>query len=184
MEVLVRNAEGNFSDKDREYAASKLGKLDRYFHSASKVEMVHRTEKQNRQAGHRVEITVHADGLYVRGEEYDENIRAAIDKVTDKMETRLKRLKGRLIDRHRRRGHGVPEALAAEPAAPEEEAADHLAIAERKTFLLKPMSPDEAVLQLELIDHPFFVFVNEESGQVEVLYRRNDGAYGLLQPKR
>src|SRR3954471_19657603 len=107
MEVLVRNAEGNVSKKDRDYAAKKLGQLDRYFHAANKVEMVHREEG----LGHRIEITVFADGFTIRGEEHDASIAAAIDKVHDKLETRLRKLKGRMISAHRRKGHNPPPAL-------------------------------------------------------------------------
>lgn len=185
MELLVRNAEGNLSDADREYAAKKLGKLDRYFNAASKVEMVHREEKHEHHGTHRIEITVFADGLFIRGEDYDESLHAAVDKVADKMELRLKKMKGRLIDRHRRGGHTPPLGLSAtyyEGAAPSE-IGQELQIAERKSFPLKPMTVEEAALQLELLDHSFFVFQNEASGGVEVLYRRRDGKYGLLQPK-
>ena len=182
MELLVRNAEGNLTANDREYASKKLGKLDRFFQAASKVEMVHREEKHNHHAGHRVEITVFADGMHVRGEEYDVSIRAAIDKVADKMELRLKKLKGRLIDRHRRRGTPEPptpkirKSRAPKPVPQTE-------VAEKKYIPLKPMSIDEAALQMEMVDHPFFVFHNEVTGQIEVLYKRRDGRYGLLQPK-
>jgi putative sigma-54 modulation protein len=177
MEVLVRNAEGNVSIKDREYAAKKLGRLDRYFNSAHKVEMVHRVEG----LGHRIEITVFADGLTVRGEEHDDSLHAAIDKVSDKMENRLQRLKGRLINSHRRRGVALPPAL--EEPMEDEDAEHHVEVRERKQFLLKPMSVDEAALQMEMINHPFFVFKNENSQQVEILYKRKDGKYGLLQPE-
>lgn len=177
MEVLVRNAEGNVSTHHREYAAKKLGRLDRYFHSAQRVEMVHREEKNGM---HRIEITVFADGYTVRGEEHDTDLHAAIDRVSDKLETRLRKLKGRLVDAHRKRGHnaGLPPALE-EPADDEH----HVEIKERKQFLLKPMSRDEAGLQMEMVDHPFYIFKNEDTGQVEVLYKRKDGRYGLLQPE-
>src|SRR5438552_862501 len=100
MEILVRNAEGNLTPRDKEYAALKLGKLDRYFHQAHRVEIVHREEKLS----HRIEITVFADGFTVRGEEHDESVRAAIDKVSEKMENRLRRLKTRIVHNHRRKG--------------------------------------------------------------------------------
>lgn len=176
MDVLVRNAEGNVNAQDREYAAKKLGRLDRYFNAAQKVEMVHREDKN----GHRIEITVFADGLTVRGEESDADLRAAIDRVSDKLETRLRKLKGRLIRAHRKRGnHALPPALEEEHL--EEE--PHIEIRERKQFLLKPMSPDEAALQMEMVDHPFFIFKNEETNAVAVLYRRRDGRYGIIEPE-
>jgi putative sigma-54 modulation protein len=184
MEILVRNAAGNLTEKDRDYAAKKLGKLNRYFQTASKVELVHTLEKQNRHDAHRVEITVHADGIFIRGEEHDVSLRAAIDKVAEKMEQRLRRFKGRLIDRHRRKGGAIPPALEEEHHEPTmENLSAHVEIAETKAFQLKPMTVDEAALQLEMLDHPFFVFHNEQSGAFEVLYRRRDGKYGLLQPK-
>jgi putative sigma-54 modulation protein len=181
MEFLLRNAEGNLSAKDRDYAAKKLGKLDRYLQAATKVEIVHREEKHNHHQGHRIEITVFADGLFIRGEEHDSSIRAAIDKVAEKLETRLRKFKGRLIDRHRRKAPTAKAvAIAAEP--PEPPTAPVFEVAERKAFRIKPMTLEEAALQLELLGHPFFVFLNGESGRVEVLYRRNDGKYGVLQP--
>lgn len=178
MEVLVRNAEGNVSTKDREYAAKKLGRLDRYFHQASKVEMVHKEEK----LAHRVEITVFADGMTFRGEEADPDIRAAIDKVSDKLENRLQRFKSRLVDRHRKRGKALAPAL--EEALPEPAEDNHrIQIRERKIFLLNTMSTDEAALQMEMLDHDFFIYRNEENNQIEVLYKRKNGKYGLLQPE-
>lgn len=177
MEVLVRNAEGNVSTRDREYAAKKLGRLDRYFHSANKVEMVHRTEK----LGHRIEITVYADGHIIRGEEQDPDLHAAIDKVSDKLESRLRKLKGRLIDSHRRRGNGaIPSGL--EEVLPDDE--EHpIEIKERKRFLLKPMTADDAALHLEMVDHPFYIFKNLDGGHICVLYRRKDGKYGVIEPE-
>ena len=178
MEVLVRNAEGNVTKTDRDYAASKLGRLDRYFHQAQKVEMVHREEK----GMHRIEITLFADGLTVRGEETEVTLQAAIDKVKDKMETRLRKLKGRMVQNHRKKGNPLPAALVDEPTMEDAMNGSVVPIKERKSFALRPMSVDEAVLQMEMVDHPFFVFKNGDTGQVEVLYKRKDGAYGLLQP--
>jgi putative sigma-54 modulation protein len=178
MEVLVRNADGNVSQRDRDYAAKKLGRLDRYFHSANKVEMVHREDG----AGHRIEITVFADGFTVRGEESDKSVHAAIDLVSDKIEERLRKLKGRIVKSYRKRGHGVPAAFATEPAE-EPQSNGHYELKERKQFLVKPMSIEEAALQMELMDHPFFVFRDEDSNQIAVLYRRKDKHYGLLEPE-
>lgn len=174
MELLVRNAEGNLTKKDRDYAAKKLGKLDRYFHAAQKVEMVHREGKLD----HRIEITVFADGLTLRGEEADGSVQAAIDKVADKMENRLRRLKSRLIKSHRHKGNGVPNGLTDHDGPHHEEPQ----VVERKRVLLKPMSIEEAGLQMEMLGHPFFMFKNAESDQVEVVYRRQDGNYGVLSP--
>lgn len=179
MDVLVRNAEGNLSGSDKDYAALKLGRLDRFFNNAQKVEMVHREEKLGR---HRVEITVFADHFAVRGEETDENIRAAIDRVAEKLENRLRRLKTRLMKSHRRRGANVPRGLEEEPIQSDDHH-EEIAFKEKKIFLIKPMSYEEAALQMEMIDHEFFVFRNEGNNNFEVIYKRKDGKYGLLQPE-
>ena len=176
MELLVRNADGNLTKKDREYAAKKLGKFDRYFNSAQKVEMVHKENKLD----HCIEITVFADGFTLRGEDTDISVRAAIDKVASKMEGRLRRLKGRLIKSHRHKGTQIPFGLEDDLGEPVEEGEPVLK--EHKRFLLKPMSVEEASLQMEMLGHPFFVFHNSETAQTEVLYKRKDGNYGLLSP--
>ena len=179
MEVLIRNAEGNLRDSDKDYAAQKLGNLDHYFSKAQRVEIVHRKDKRQHKEVHRIEVTVHADGLLVRSEETDASIHAAIDKVADKLTNRLRRLKGRLIDSHRKKGHSIPVNLE-----PEEEKIPDFQISEKKQFLLKPATYEEAALQMEMIDHPFYIFLSEETGNVELLYRRKDGEYGLIQPEK
>lgn len=180
MEVLVRNAEGNLTGSDKDYAASKLGKLDRFFHNAQKVEMVHREEKLGR---HRIEITVYADHFTVRGEEVDTSVRAAIDRVAEKLENRLRRLKTRLVKSHRRRGGGVPRGLEEDAVSLNHDDHEEVNFKERKTFLVKHMSYEEAALQMEMVDHSFFVFRHEGTGAFEIMYKRKDGKYGLLQPE-
>jgi putative sigma-54 modulation protein len=177
MELLVRNADGNVAPGDRDYAAEKLGRLDRYFRKAERVEMVHREQRGQ----HRLEITVFADGLTLRIEETNSSMRVAIDKAAERMETRLRRLKRRLVKRSHAAGiQELPEALT-EPEVEEE--SDELPLAEVKRFSIKPMSVEEAALQMEFVDHPFFVFFNPESKRTEVLYKRLDGRYGLLSPE-
>ena len=176
MELLVRNAEGNVPDRHRDYAAKKLSKLERFFNKATKVEMVHSEQKGR----HRLEVTVFADSFTVRGDESDESMRACIDRVSDKLENRLRKLKSRLIDSHRRGGaKDLPPALVEELEDQEE----HATITERKQFLVKDMSTDEAALQMELVDHPFFVFRDADSGEFAVIYKRKDGNYGVLEPE-
>lgn len=176
MELLVRNAEGNVPERHREYAAKKLSRLERFFHKATRVEMVHSEQKGR----HRLEVTVFADSFTIRGDESDESMRACIDRVSEKLENRLRRLKSRLIDSHRKGGaKTLPPALEEE----HEDEPDHAKIVERKSFLVKDMSADEAALQMELVDHPFFVFRNEDSGEFAVLYKRKDGNYGMLEPE-
>lgn len=176
MELLVRNAEGNLSLHDREYAAKKLSKLERHFQRAQKVEMVHREDK----SGHTLEITVFADGLTVRGEEHDLNMQAAIDKLSDKLDVRLRKLKGRIQDRHRSRGHFHNHVDIGDGMELEEETNHEIDV---RRFPIKPMNRDEAVLEFELLDFPLFVFRNQDTNSIEVLYKRKNGRYGLMQPE-
>lgn len=176
MELLVRNAEGNVPERHRDYAAKKLSRLERFFHKATKVEMVHSEQKGR----HRLEVTVFADSFTIRGDETDESMHACIDRVSDKLENRLRRLKSRLVDSHRRGGlKTLPPALVEE----DEHELEHASILERKRFLLKDMSADEAALQMELVDHPFFVFRDADTGAFAVIYKRKDGNYGMLEPE-
>ncbi len=182
MELLIRNAEGNLSAHDREYAASKLGRLDRYFNKASRVELVHRELHHGKRESHKIEVTIFADGMTVRGEEEDASITAAIDIVGEKLENRLRRIKKRLVNKYRHSGDSIPKGFA--EAEPEHDEADeHVVIKERKQFLVKPQTIDEAALEMDLLGYPFFVFKNEHTNRVEVLYRRKGGTYGLLEPE-
>lgn len=181
LEVLVRNAQGNLSEQHRDYASKKLGKLGRYFHSASRVELAHVEDKR----GHRIQVTVFADGMTLRGEEADEHVHAAIDKVADKLESRLRRLKTRLIKRHRGKGAEIPMGLEELPDEALEAAEDESAfkIAKERHYDLRPIALEDAALQLELLGHPFFVFQNYDTNKVEVLYKLPDGSYGLVTPE-
>lgn len=176
MELLVRNAEGNVPESQRDYAAKKLGKLERFFKKASKVEMVHSEQRGE----HRLEVTVFADHFKVRSEERDASLRACIDRVSEKLEARLRKLKTKLVASHRRGGmKELPPALTdIEP----EEAAERPKV-QTKVFEVKDMSVDEAILQMELVDHPFFIFRDEDKGRFAVLYKRRNGEYGKLEPE-
>lgn len=175
LEVLVRNANGNLSQHDRDYATKKLGKLDRYFHSASRVELAYREDK----TGHRIEVTVFADGVVLHGMESDPHVHAAIDKVADKLENRLRRVKSKLVKRLQGRGTPVAEDLLSLP----DQEFDDSTFTEERGYSLKPISPEEAVLQMELTDYPFYVFRNMETGNVEVVYRTDKG-HGIVFAER
>lgn len=177
LDVLVRNAHGNLTDSQKDYASKKLGKLDRYFNSASRIELAHIEEKR----GHKLEVTVFADGMFLRGEELDSNVHAAIDKVADKLEARLRKLKNRIVKRHRQKGEAVPMGLQDLPAEPEDDSP--VSLGKMRHYDLRPISVEDASLQLELLDHPFFVFKNVENSKVEVLYKMNNGSYGLVTPE-
>lgn len=177
MEILVRNAEGNVPESERDYAAKKFGNLDKYFKKATKVEMVHSQVRDE----HQLEVTVFADEFTVRGEERDKSLHACIDRVSHVLEKRLRRLKSKLIDVHRRKGNkDVPPALVED--RPGDESTDGR-IVQRKTFENKPMSAEEAILEMELIGHDWFLFTNAETNAPSVIWKKSTGGYGLLEPE-
>ncbi len=138
-----------------------------------------------------VEITCDVNGLVLRAETKNHDQLAAFDEALDRVERQLVRWKQKLVKRRRRAGQRGAALLAESAeqeaeAPPAEEAAEEneeFPIVRVKAHMLKPMSPQEAVLQMELLGHDFFVFYNDEEERVEVVYRRKNGGYGLIEPE-
>jgi putative sigma-54 modulation protein len=162
----------------REYAESKLAKLDRHLHETAQVELELSMERNPSIANNAVaEATVWTKGPVVRARESSSDMKASIDQLVAKLERQVKRAREKRRSRFTR-------LRAAPPAETLPETTDeHPQIVRTKQFALKPMTPEEAVLQLDLIGHDFFVFRNAESLEVNVIYRRRDGNYGLIEPQ-
>jgi putative sigma-54 modulation protein len=163
----------------KEYAESKLAKLDRHLHETAQVELELSMERNPSIAeAHVAEATVWTKGPVVRARESASDMKASIDLLVRKLERRVKRAREkRRPNFGRLRGSTAPENPSRESESEESR------IVRTKQFALKPMSPEEAVLQLELLGHDFFVFRNADSDEVNVLYRRRDGNYGLIEPQ-
>ena len=188
MKVQVRGKGVQVTDALRDYADKKVNKLEKHFthlNSATVIETI-----QGKQ--HRVEVQIDGDGILLRGEEHGDDMYAAIDRVVDKLERQMQKRKGRQYSKnghHHHHGHHddgsspriLPAALFAEETSDEPTTGR---IVRHKRFAIKPVSPPEAVDQMELLSHDFFVFENAETGEVNVLYRREDDNYGLLEPER
>lgn len=179
MEILIRNAEGNLTSSDREYAAKKLGRLDRYFNQLNKVELVHREAKR----GHTIEVTLFADGYTVRGEEVDNSLTAAIDMVSEKLENRLRRLHKKIVRKHRSKDQKTLNGVDDISSTDSEDDEKVIVLKERHQFLIKPMSTGDAALELELLGYPFYLYRNAENRNIELIFKRKDGTFGLLQPE-
>ncbi len=187
MQVQVRGKGMVVTDALREYANKRLLKLEKHFqslHSATVTETV-----QGRQ--HRVEVLLDGDGVKVRCEERGDDLYAAVDRVADKLERQMRKFKDKAGENchvgknahHHYGKHGEVASLRDIPLA--DEIADEPVtgrIVRHKRFEIKPISPPEAVDQMELLSHNFFVFENSDTGEVNVLYRREDGNYGILEP--
>ena len=178
LQVKGRNLE--VSDQIRQYAEDKLGKLDRLVNDPTRVELELAVEKNPSIADNQIaEATVWTKGPVLRARESSGDMKASIDQLVDKLERQVKRYR----DKRRPRKHDRPESAVPEPGLLERLEEDQAtAIVKTKQFAVKPMAPDEAVLQLELVGHDFFVFRNAESDEVNVVYRRRDGNYGLIEP--
>lgn len=176
MRVIVKGKNVEVPDALQRYAEKKVEKLGRYFHNIKEAVVTQSTQRNWRI----VEVTLEGDGLLMRGEERSDNMYASIDQVVDKLEKQIKRFKGKLIARtHPEKP--PKERIAAAPS--EEMPEEALEIVRTKRFTLNPMPPDDAAAQMELLGHDFYVFLNAETDLVSVIYKRQDGNYGLIEPE-
>jgi putative sigma-54 modulation protein len=179
LQVKGRNVE--VSDQIRQYAEEKLAKLDRLVKDPTRIELELMVEKNPSISDNQVaEATVWTKGPVLRAREASADMKASIDQLVDKLERQVKRYREKR--RAPRRQHGRDEAPALEPLLVDLPDDGSTAIAKTKQYPVEPMTPDEAVLQLELVGHDFFVFRHAESDEVNVVYRRRDGQYGLIEP--
>ena len=176
LQVKGRNVE--VSEQIRTYAQEKLRKLDRLVADPTRVELELTLETNPKiAANHIAEATIWTKGPVLRARESSSDMKASIDQLVDKLERQVKRYREKRRPRRHSRADG---GVQAPPLSVSDE---ELTIVKTKQFTVKPMSPEEAVLQLELVGHDFFVFRNGESGEVNVLYRRRDGDFGLIEPE-
>ena len=176
LQVKGRNLE--VTDSIDEYARQKLGKLERQLHEATRVELELALERNpSIAANHVAEATVWTKGPVLRARESSADMRASIDQLVENLERQVTRY------REKRRRRPTRADLNARDLPPPVAAEAEPQIVKTKQFPVKPMSAEEAVLQLELVGHDFFVFQNAESSDVNVVYRRRDGGYGLIEPQ-
>jgi putative sigma-54 modulation protein len=175
MELLIKGKNLEVEEAAQEYIRSKLNKLERHLPDIGEVK-VELTQEMTRAAENRyvVQVTISSHGALLRGEERAANINAAVDNVVDVLNRQIERLKGRLY-RSQRRPASPRKGLVVEPE-------ETIKIVKIKRFPVKSMSPEEAVEQMELLGHNFFIFVNDENDRFGVIYRRSDGNYGLIDP--
>jgi ribosome hibernation promoting factor len=183
LEVEIYGHGMDVTDRIQEYVTKKASKLDRYLNEIEETRVDLSYVKTARSAADRqvAEITARGKGFILRSEERSDDIFAAFDTAVDKMQRRMERYKGKHY-----RGRGNGRSAAEVTPVEEEEAAEEEApiIARRKRFVLDPMDELEAVEQMTLLGHEnFFVFFNANSNTINVLYRRRDGTYGLIEPE-
>lgn len=181
IDIQARNM--RLTDNTREYVEKKAAKLERHLQEIDEIHIELSHAKSARQANDRqvAQMTVRGKGFLLRTEERADELHAAFDAALDKMQRQIDRYKGK---HYRGRGDGRSAAEVHEEEMPVDETGELLPlIAKRKKFIIMPMNEDEAVEQMRLLGHDnFFIFFNAEKNSIQVLYRRRNGSYGLIEP--
>ncbi|PFK47930.1 ribosomal subunit interface protein [Bacillus cereus] len=180
MKFNIRGENIEVTPALKEYVEKKLSKLERYFDTFPeiKVNLKVYSEKQ------RVEVTIPFTDLLLRAEETHSDMYAAIDLVVDKIERQIRKHKTKVNRKLREKGSPKTTFILTEPAATLEEVKeDDLELVRTKRFDLKPMDIEEAILQMDMLGHNFFVFTNADTNETNVVYGRKDGKYGLIETK-
>ena len=172
MKFVYASKDMAVSESLKARVEKKLSKMERYFREEPEATVRFKVQKGARNIA---EITVNAGGVILRAEESSNDMYLSIDRAVDKLESQLRRHRTKLEKRIRT---SELEPVVEIPVI-EEQSYD---IVRTKKFAVKPMGVEDAITQMELLGHDFFLFMNEESETMNVLYRRHDGSYGLLQP--
>lgn len=173
MNIMITGRKFNLKDSFRDYAKQKMKKIQRIFGDEADVKITVTVEKE----WQTVETTVKKDGVLYRAECSADRMEDALDKTIDDLVRKLRKNKTRIEKKLRDVAPEIPEPISEEGEEVE------IKIVKSKHFPIKPMDAEEAVLQMNLIGHQFFMFRNMDSGEINVVYRRKDGNYGLLAPE-
>ncbi len=172
MNIIVTGRHLEVTPALRNYAEKKIKRFDRYISNISEAIVTLSVEKYR----HKVEVLLKVNGVLIQAEGITSEVYSSIDEVVEKLERQIKKYKEKLVSHRKSEGKtGTTETEAATTA-------EVGRIIKNKRFELKPMSPDEAAMQMDLLDKIFFVFTNDNSGDINVIYRRNDGNFGLIEP--
>lgn len=182
MELAITGRNTSIPSWLEDYIDKKVGKLDRYLPSLQDGRVDVSEEQTRQQSQHYVvQVTLYdKKGKILRGEERAADIRSAIDSVVDKLHKQISRFKTKRLDRYQR--GGGDEYWGEESPIEIEEEVDR-SLVRTKRFAISPMNVEEAVEQMDLLGHTFFVYYDADAGQVQVVYRRHDGNYGLIVPE-
>jgi len=172
MNIIINGKHLEITPALKSYSEEKIKKFERYLSDISEAVITLSVEKYR----HKAEVLLRANGVVIQAESVTEEIYSSIDEVYEKLEKQVKKYKEKLVS-HRKGGSKT--AALPEKSAENQETGR---IIRNKRFELKPMSPDEASMQMELLDKPFFVFINDISNDINVIYARQDGNFGLIEP--
>lgn len=178
MKFEIRGKNIEVTEALKDYTTKRLSKLEKYLDDVKGVQVALSVEGDR----HKVEVTIPLNGIILRGEEAASDMYSSIDIVEEKLEKQIEKYKTKLYKHHR--GAGFKRALTEEiqKELNKNGAVEKFKIVRTKRFALKPMDEEEAIMQMNLLGHSFFVFFNAESDEVNVVYRRRDGNFGLIEP--
>lgn len=189
MKLLIQGNNIEVTDSIHDYVEEKLEKAVKHFQNlASKVD-VHLSVARNARISnkHKAEVTVYANGTIIRAQEDSESLYASIDLVSDKITRQLRKYKERNLDKKIHSAEKTVEAIEAKPVEDSLIGDRHPELPEEvvrmKYFAMESMTIDEAKEQLQLVDHDFYMFRNKESNEINVIYIRNHGGFGVIQPR-
>ena len=171
MRFIITGRNIDVTDGLRSAVEEKLGKLDRFFAPETEVNVTLSVEKERQ----KIEVTIPVKGNIIRSEQVSSDMYVSIDLVEEVIERQLKKYKNKIVDKHHNEA-----AFAKEYVENEYEPTDEVKIIRTKRFGIKPMDPEEACVQMELLGHNFYVFFNSETEEVNVVYKRKGNTYGLI----
>ncbi|MBW7452511.1 ribosome hibernation-promoting factor, HPF/YfiA family [Paenibacillus sepulcri] len=177
MKYNVRGQHIQVTDAMRDYVVKKLSRLDRYFEEPISESTVTMSVTKGK---HAVEVTIPLTNAFLRAEEKSDDMYASIDVVVDKLERQIRKHKTR-INRKFRQESGIKMLFKDETSPVKVLEEDDYELVRTKRFMLKPMDVEEAILQMNMVGHSFFMFANVDTKEVNVVYKRDDGKYGLLE---
>ena len=174
MKFIISGKNIEITQGLRSAVESKIGKLEKYFTQETEVLVTLSVEKDRQ----KIEVTIPVKGSIIRSEQTSNDMYVSIDLVEEVIERQLKKYKNKIMDKHQSGGNFQQAFI--EKDYPEEE---EVQIVRTKKFDIKPMYPEDACIQMELLGHNFFVFFNAETDQVNVVYKRKGNSYGLIEPE-
>ncbi len=174
MNLVISGRNIDITEGLRSAVEEKIGKLERYFNESTEVHITLSTEKERQ----KIEVTIPMKGSIIRAEQTSTDMYVAIDLVEEVIERQLRKYKNKLIDKEQAAAH-LNKDFIEEDIYDDEE----IQIIRSKKFAMKPMDPEEACVQMELLGHSFFVFRNADTDEVNVVYKRKGNTYGLIEPE-
>ena len=189
MKLLIQGNNIDVTESIHDYVEEKLEKAVKHFQNlATKVD-VHLSVARNSRISnkHKAEVTVYANGTIIRAQEHSENLYASIDLVSDKITRQLRKYKERNLAKKTHTTVKTTDSIEEKPVdstvIPDRQPELPTEVVRMKYFAMPPMTIEKALEQLQLVDHDFYMFANETTGEINVIYQRNHGGFGLIQPR-